>query len=61
MGDLDMVHLLSLPTESFAHALYYSCQSLSLARTVRVREEKLRNEQDKFHDEVLRLEEKIVS
>lgn len=58
VGDFDMVHLLSLPTESFAHALSWnSCQSLSLACAVRVREEKLRNEVDKFREDVLRLKE----
>ncbi|XP_073031330.1 uncharacterized protein [Primulina eburnea] len=58
VGDYDMVRLVSLSTDSFAHSLaWHSCQSLSLASVVRVREEKLRNYQDKLREEVARLKE----
>ncbi|XP_073014589.1 uncharacterized protein [Primulina eburnea] len=58
VGDHDMVHLVSLPTDSFAHSLAWnSCQGLSLACAVRVREEKLRNDQDKWREEVSRVKE----
>ncbi|XP_073275600.1 uncharacterized protein [Primulina huaijiensis] len=58
VGDYDMVRLVSLSTDSFAHSLAWnSCQSLSLASAVRVREEKLRNYQDKLREEVTRQKE----
>ncbi|XP_073295147.1 uncharacterized protein [Primulina huaijiensis] len=58
VGDYDMVHLVSLSTDSFAHSFAWnSCQGLSLASAVRVREERLRNCQDKMHEEVARLKE----
>ncbi|XP_073034820.1 uncharacterized protein [Primulina eburnea] len=58
VGDHDMVHLVSLPTDSFAHSLAWnSCQGLSLACAVRVREEKLRNDQEKWREEVSRVKE----
>ncbi|XP_073045995.1 uncharacterized protein [Primulina eburnea] len=61
VGDYDMVHLMSLSTDSFAHSLAWnSCQGLSLASAVRVREERLRNCQDKLHEEVARLREENV-
>lgn len=58
VGDYDMVHLVSLSTDTFAHSLAWNaCQGLSLASAVRVREEKLRDDQDKLRDEVARLKE----
>ncbi|XP_073024255.1 uncharacterized protein [Primulina eburnea] len=58
VGDYDMVHLVSLSTDSFSHSLAWnSCQGLSLASVVRVREERLRNCQDKLREEVARLKE----
>ncbi|XP_073314016.1 uncharacterized protein [Primulina huaijiensis] len=53
-----MVRLVSLSKDSFAHSLAWnSCRSLSLASVVRVREEKLRNYQDKLRKEAARLKE----
>ncbi|XP_075485334.1 uncharacterized protein LOC142525049 [Primulina tabacum] len=58
VGDYDMVHLVSVSTDSFSHSLAWnSCQGLSLASVVRVREERLRNCQDKLHEEVAQLKE----
>ncbi|XP_073017183.1 uncharacterized protein [Primulina eburnea] len=58
VGEYVMVRLVSLSTDSFAHSLAWnSCQSLSLASAVQVREEKLRNYQDNLREEVARLKE----
>lgn len=49
LGNFDMIHLMSQSTDSFAHSLAWnSCQDLSLASTMRVLEEKLRNDQNKL-------------
>ncbi|XP_075492462.1 uncharacterized protein LOC142530513 [Primulina tabacum] len=61
VGDFDMVRLVSLSTDLFAHSLAWNpCQSLSLASAVRVREEKLRNYQEKVREEVVRLKEEKI-
>ncbi|XP_075478922.1 uncharacterized protein LOC142519778 [Primulina tabacum] len=61
VGDYDMVRLVSLSTDSFAHSLAWnSCQSLSLASALRVREEKLCSCQDKLREEVVRLKEEKI-